>query len=293
MAFSVPGPNKPPVRGTFGSSDDDYLKGTRENDTISGLGGKDTIITFEGDDWLYGGAGDDYLDGGDQNDHLFGEDGADRLFGGEGDDWLYGGDDDDTLKGDDGADYLNGGAGADLIVYGGSDAVTIDLAAGTGSGGAAEGDKLVSIENVYGSAFDDVLIGDGGANGLRGMAGQDTFTGNGGADTFMFGVSFGVLDGGLGADADVITDFSQTDGDMIDVSDVGTHVIINPTPQVIDVLTCTFIGQDVVLRRGGELRFEHVGGNTVVSCDEDGDGAADFEIVCLGTINFSANDFVL
>ena len=43
----------------------------------------------------------------------------------------------------------------------------------------------------------------------------------------------------------------------------------------------------------GELRFEHVGGNTVVSCDEDGDGAADFEIVCLGTINFVANDFVL
>ncbi len=50
----------------------------------------------------------------------------------------------------------------------------------------------MSIENVYGSAFDDVLIGDDGANGLRGMAGEDTFTGNGGADTFMFGVSFGV-----------------------------------------------------------------------------------------------------
>ncbi len=91
----------------------------------------------------------------------------------------------------------------------------------------------------------------------------------------------------------MITDFSQADGDMIDVSDVGTYVIINPTPQVIDVLTCTFIDQDAFSGVAGQLRFEHVGGNTVVSCDEDGDGAADFEIVCLGTINFSANDFVL
>jgi hypothetical protein len=126
------------------------------------------------------------------------------------------------------------------------------------------------------------------------MAGQDTVTGNGGADTFIFGVSFAGLDGGLGPDADVITDFSQADVDIIDMSGVGKILIMGPGGlQEIDTLTCTFIDQDAFSGVAGELRFEHVGGNTVVSCDENGDGAADFEIVCLGTINFSVNDFVL
>ena len=44
--------------------------------------------------------------------------------------------------------------------------MTVDLAAGSGSGGDASGDSLTGIENVIGSAGKDSLTGDGGANSL-------------------------------------------------------------------------------------------------------------------------------
>ncbi len=89
-------------------------------------------------------------------------------------------------------DTLIGGAGIDTATYADSGAgVTVDLAAGTGSGGTAEGDTLSEIENVTGSAQDDVLIGDSGANVLEGGSGHDVLEGAGGADT---------LDGGGGID---------------------------------------------------------------------------------------------
>ena len=64
---------------------------------------------------------------------------------------------------------------------------TIDPA----SGGDATGDKFASIENLVGSAFNDVLTGSAAANALKGGNGNDTLEGRGGAD---------VLDGGAGAD---------------------------------------------------------------------------------------------
>src|SRR5262249_46919930 len=55
--------------------------------------------------------------------------------------------------------------------------------------GDAAGDTYVSIENLIGSAFADILKGNGGANALSGGAGDDSLTGGAGA---------GVLDGGTG-----------------------------------------------------------------------------------------------
>ena len=59
------------------------------------------------------------------------------------------------------------------------------------------------------------------------------------------------------------------------------------------VSTCTFIGDDAFSGQAGELRFEQSGATTSVSCDVDGDATADFQILCTGTINFTANDFLL
>jgi hypothetical protein len=53
MANPVPGPNRPPIRGRFGTSLDDVLDGTREDDTISGLRADDE--SYAGDDWLFDG----------------------------------------------------------------------------------------------------------------------------------------------------------------------------------------------------------------------------------------------
>ena len=97
---------------------------------------------------------------------------ADVLRGLGGDDMLYGGSGNDTLDGGPGADTLMGGPGMDTADYSLSAAgVTVNLLTGLGSGGDAQGDMLTGIENIIGSANDDVLAGDGGANIFAGGPG--------------------------------------------------------------------------------------------------------------------------
>ena len=115
----------------------------------------------------------------------------DELRGGAGNDTLLGGAGNDFLGGAAGDDILNGGAGIDTAAYGlAGAAVTVDLAAGTATGGGGN-DTLTGIEVVNGSAFNDVLRGDGGDNTLNGNDGNDFLIGRGGNDT---------LNGGNGID---------------------------------------------------------------------------------------------
>ena len=85
----------------------------------------------------------------------------------------------DTLRGGSGADTLNGVLGAgidsDTADYTGSSAgVGISLNTGTTNGGDAEGDELIGIENLTGSASSDTLTGWGGADLLEGGNGDDS-----------------------------------------------------------------------------------------------------------------------
>ncbi|WP_428673516.1 lectin-like protein [Reyranella sp.] len=80
-----------------------------------------------------------------------------------------------------------GYAGSDTASYAASAAaVTVNLATGVNTGGDAQGDTLISIENVTGSANNDTLTGDGGGNVLTGLTGNDTLVGGAGND-MMFG----------------------------------------------------------------------------------------------------------
>jgi len=100
------------------------------------------------------------------------------LNGTSGDDVLIGGSGNDTLIGGAGSDVLDGGAGTDTVSYAGSSSgVTIDLDAGTGHGGDAEGDTLSGIEIVTGSGHGDTLAasGAGGTVILRGGTGDDVY----------------------------------------------------------------------------------------------------------------------
>ena len=118
---------------------------------------------------------------------LEGRAGNDRLIGGEGDDTLHGG---------VGADKLDGGNGSDWVMYGFSTAgITVNLVTGVGSGGEAQGDTFFGIENVNGSNFGDILIGNAGNNILYGGNGNDTIMGGAGQDQLWAGDGHDILTG--------------------------------------------------------------------------------------------------
>jgi Ca2+-binding RTX toxin-like protein len=153
-----------------GTESDDARSGGAGNDLIAGAGGSDALNGLGGNDRLEGGWGNDTLDGGA---------GIDLLAGGEGD---------DTLTGGAGADKLIGGNGSDTASYAGAGgSVFVSLAVRSAKGSDAVGDTFSGIENVTGSAFNDVLIGDAGANLLTGGAGNDRIDGRGGVDTMIGG----------------------------------------------------------------------------------------------------------
>ena len=121
-----------------------------------------------------------------------GTDAADTLHGTVGDDTIFARGGDDVIFGSAGKDSIDGGAGNDTVNYGGSTAgVDVDLMRESQIGGFADGDRLISIENIIGSNHADRLLGDNGANRLFGGSGDDFLMGRGGADH---------LDGGDGID---------------------------------------------------------------------------------------------
>ena len=130
---------------------------------INGSSGVETITGSAGDDVIIGAAGNDVLKGGDGND---------------------------TIRGGGNNDNLDGGAGIDT--YDASDVtangtITISSTGSTqhtaGNGGTATTDTLVNFENVIGgsgadtingSDVDNILIGGGGSDVLKGGLGSDT-----------------------------------------------------------------------------------------------------------------------
>ena len=188
----------------------DTLNGTDDRDFLLGGGGNDTINAASGDDYIEGNAGADTLNGNAGDDDLFGGGGADAVSGGSGDDTLNGGAGNDTLNGGAGRDVLNGGAGIDTADYSSADAsVRASLTTPSTNTGDAAGDSFIDIENLTGSEFDDVLVGDTGDNGLSGNAGTDVIFSFAGADTLNGGAGNDRLFGG--DDDDTLNGGSEDD----------------------------------------------------------------------------------
>ena len=147
----------------FGSPGFDYVSYRSSNTGVEitleffeGHGGHaegDQYFSIEG---VIGSAYTDLLFGTEERDVLRGEGGSDYLSAYGGDDVLSGGGGNDVLYAAVGGDEMRGDGGIDFAYYPGpSQAVRVDLAAGKGFGGAAEGDRLFSIEGVYGSYLND------------------------------------------------------------------------------------------------------------------------------------------
>jgi len=197
-------------------------------------------------------AGDDTLIGADGGNWLFAGDGNDLVEGGDGDDILQGGAGNDVLAGGAGNNDLEGGDGIDAASYASAIAgVTVNLAVTTAQNTVGAGtDTLISIENLIGSSYNDLLTGNGGDNALSGGGGDDTLDGGGGADT---------LSGGAGHDTfvflapfgdDVITDFNIGD----DVLSIGSNLFADRNAVLS---AATEIGSDVVIDAGafGTIRL--------------------------------------
>jgi Ca2+-binding RTX toxin-like protein len=196
-------------------------------DTITGGALRDILYGGGGNDKLTGGSGDDLLDGDDGTDTLNGGIGNDTLFdSGTGNDILNGGADSDSLYNGDGGDKLNGEAGNDVIymsednfaadtVNGGTETDTVDfsesymsvyldLTTQTNNDGVAKNDRFSLIENVVGTYYDDVIVGDGLANTLDGDGSDDVLNGMGGNDRLIGGSGSDTMTGGAGADTFVL-----------------------------------------------------------------------------------------
>ncbi len=274
--------------------------------TVTGDDADNVFITDSGMDTLDGGAGDDLLQAGGSDDYLLGGDGVDTLEGGDGD---------DTLDGGGSGDVIDGGDGYDIASYASADrSVRVDLQNPAISFNDAAGDTFISIEEfqtgdgidqlrgdagdnifrtggvsdrLYGRAGDDMLFGEAGADAFYGGLGADIMTGGDDAGRRDRYIYFNAAESGVGdGNRDVITDFVAGE-DRIELSRIDAD-ITQGFKQGFD-----FIGDAAFTGTGGELRYEQVGGNTIVQADRDGDGAADFEIELTGLMDLTESDFLI
>jgi Ca2+-binding RTX toxin-like protein len=146
--------------------------------TADGLGGTDTLHNIEG---------------------VIGSDYADSLTGGSGDNVFQGRKGNDTLDGaggNDTADYhgdenANSDALGVVVNLGGAtsgtwQSVSYNVAGSSAQDGWDNTDTLTSIENIRGSIYNDVLIGDGGNNTITGGSGSDKIDGGAGTDIAVY-----------------------------------------------------------------------------------------------------------
>ena len=224
-----------------GNGGDDSLDGGNGVDTMDGGLGNDTYVVTAGDVLMDAGGTDTVksdgnwtlADGfenlmllGTGNWQAQGNNAANLIIGNSGVNYFNSRAGDDTIQAGDGNDsidistggtstygtkVIDGGAGFDTIDIDGyaKSGITVDVAAGTMSGGGDAGAgnaTLSNIERVVGGGFNDSIIGDAGANQLEGRSGNDTLAGAGGVDTLF---------GGAGNDSFVFGEFGTANADRI------------------------------------------------------------------------------
>jgi Ca2+-binding RTX toxin-like protein len=167
----------------LGSASNDRFRGWQGNDLMDGRGGTSDMADYAAN--AASQAVSVNLATGSANDGLGGTDtliSIEQVRGGAGDDRLIGDSNNNTFRGNGGNDTIDGAGGTgDAVEYGfATAAVSVNLATGQAQDGQGGIDSLVGIENVYGSAYADTLIGGNGNDYLRGDAGKDTLDGGAG-----------------------------------------------------------------------------------------------------------------
>jgi|GEM_PF-1824287 len=251
-----------PYFEVVGTNNSERLEGTPGYDVLKGQDGDDLLLGFEGGDDLTGGRGNDTLDGGPTTDD---------------DNFLW-----------DSANYI------DEYFNGGTQGVTVNLATGIATDAYGDTDTLIEIERVYGTNFDDVLIGSDQTatdEAFDPFGGNDTIHGGGGHDRLFYHQSApaGGL-GGITAIFDAITEGSGTVLDPFGDTDTFTGIQGLRATQVADTIIggagrqifATLDGADTIDGGAGidEIRFDKdasYGGSLAMNLDMamvDGSGYA-------------------
>jgi Ca2+-binding RTX toxin-like protein len=192
------------------------------------------------------------------NDALNGFSGNDILLGGPEGDALYGGD------GFDLADYVTATSG-----------VVASLADPSVNTGHAAGDTYNSIEGIWGSAFDDTLIGDGNRNELYGWDGNDLLDGGPGSpDDVVNPFAGDTMFGGTGNDTYIVDALYDAAIEFVGEGiDTVLTTISYSLPLFSEVENITFIGVGDFTSFGNALDNVMIGGagNDLLFGDNGGD----------------------
>jgi Ca2+-binding RTX toxin-like protein len=160
--------------------------------------------------------------------------------------------------------------------------VQVDLLTGLAYVGGDGIERLFGIENLVGTNGVDQLAGNDGANVLNGWERADVLTGRGGADRFDYDYTAYSTP----TTRDVITDFSQGQGDKIDLADIDAKL------GAIGNEGFTFIGQ-AQFSGEGQLRYYQQNGDTFIEANTTGATTAEMTIVLDPLVAFQATDFLL
>ena len=160
---------------------------------------------------------------------------------------LTGGAGDDRLSGGGGIDRLVGGLGSDTADYStAAAAVDVRLNSNTArNDGDGATDVLSGIENLTGSAFNDLLIGDAAANVLSGGEGRDTLLGLDGNDILAGGTGVAnQMQGGKGDDTYLVSAVGDT---IVELAGEGVDTVLTSLASFrlgaeVEILTYTGAG---------------------------------------------------
>ncbi|OLT61462.1 hypothetical protein BJP37_23080 [Moorena bouillonii PNG] len=140
------------------------------------------------------------------NDELIGNEANNSFSGLDGDDKYVGGAGNDIFRDSAGVNYFDGGEGFDTVNFQDliNSGIKLNLAEGTGSYTDEQDQEvaqtLISIERVFGTNFNDELIGNEAHNTFFGLDGDDTITGGAGNDVIKTGDGNNTIDSGSGVD---------------------------------------------------------------------------------------------